>query len=311
MVHSLNTFELVEGENLAANRIVTFTNRDNVSISFNEKEFSPFILKSVKDLYTMDNNVYTSQNTMVDGATYQGTVAKQRNLIINVIDKVESGFTTNRGLLDEVFKKGEPGTMMIEDWDEKPRVIDYYVEKMTSTAHYGVREHAISLICPDPFFYAKNDTVVNIAEWNGAFEFVHEFLDEKEEFGWRSQIRMRTIENINTLDNIGMDIRITCTGTVVNPSLTIAETQEHIKIGSTSLPLTIVPGDVLRITTHTGNKHIYLTHEGTTEEINYYLTEDSKFIQLKRGANTLGYDADSGADYMVIRILYKLVYPRA
>ena len=311
MTESLNTFELVEGENLAANRVVTFTNSDGVSITFNEQEFSPYILASVKDLYTMEYNVYTSQNTMVDGATYQGSVAKQRNLIVTVKDLVESGFARNRGLLDEVFKPNSKGTMQIEDINAKPKIIDYYVEKMTSTANHDVRTHVISLICPDPFFYAKNDAVVNIAEWNGAFEFQHEFLDEKEEFGWRSQVRMRTIENLNSNDNIGMDITVTCVGAVTNPSITIVETQEKIKFGSQASPFVLYTGDVLRITTGTGNKHVFLTRNGVTSEINYLMTEDSKFIQLKRGTNTIGYDADAGADYLVLRIKYRLVYPRA
>lgn len=311
MVTYLNDFSLIESENLVGQRKLSFINEDDVGIYFNEMDFSPYILLSVKELYTVSNNVYTSDNTMVDGATYQGSVAKKRNLVVTVRDQVQSGFGSNRGLLDEVFKSGSKGRMIVEDVDTPTKVIDYYVEQMTSTGDALFRDHQISLICPDPFFYSPSDYIVNIAEWNGAFEFVHEFLDEKEEFGWKSLSRMRTITNENTNDNIGMSITITSTGPVTNPRLTIVETQDYIQIGSSVTPLTILPGDELEITSFTGNKHVFFTHDGVRQEVNYLMTQGSKFLQLKRGNNSFGYEADAGADYMVIKIAYKLVYPRA
>ena len=70
-------------------------------------------------------------------------------------------------------------------------------------------------------------------------------------------------------------------------------------------------GDVLTITTADNDKHVYLTHDGVTTEVNEYLTEDSVFIQLMRGDNDIGYSADAGEDNMVVEITYRLKYRSA
>ena len=69
-------------------------------------------------------------------------------------------------------------------------------------------------------------------------------------------------------------------------------------------------GDVVTITTATGNKHVTLTRNGVTTEINHYLTEDSVFIQLMRGENSIGYDASSGEDSLLVDLSYQLKYAR-
>ena len=78
-------------------------------------------------------------------------------------------------------------------------------------------------------------------------------------------------------------------------------------------PFTMSSGDRLQITTGTGNKHLYYTDvaTGTERDISQYLTEDSEFVQLGRGDNTIGYDAESGAGNMTITITYRLRYAGA
>lgn len=53
-----------------AKRIIC-KNEDGVQVEFNYS-FEPFFLVSVDGIYTVSNNVVTSENTMVDGSTYQG-----------------------------------------------------------------------------------------------------------------------------------------------------------------------------------------------------------------------------------------------
>ena len=70
----------------------------------------------------------------------------------------------------------------------------------------------------------------------------------------------------------------------------------------------MVNGDVLVITTHTNNKKVKLTHGGVTTEINEYLDEQSEFIQLQAGLNTIGYSADSGESNMTVKLIYREKY---
>ena len=48
-----------------------------------------------------------------------------------------------------------------------------------------------------------------------------------------------------------------------------------------------------------------------TEYINEYLTEDSKFLQITRGNNSFGYEAESGVENIIITIEYKRKYEGA
>lgn len=147
-----------------------------------------------------------------------------------------------------------------------------------------------------------------MAGWLKGFEFIHEFTSDGEEFGTRSYEKNKQISNNSAADNIGLTFVIKCNGSITNPSLIHVEQQEFIKIGTENRPFTMYVGDVLTITTGTGNKHVYYTHEGVRTEINEYLDENSEFIQLQSGTNTIGYEAEDGEEYMSVSISYKYKY---
>lgn len=286
------------------NRLITCTNEDGISLYFGVS-FSPFILESVDGVYSIKNKVSTVENTMIDGSTYQGSVAEMRNIVLTLRDKNSHKF--NRELLYRCFKIDSKGQLKYKE-DDSVKVIDYYVESISITGDYESRSATVSLLCPDPFFYDENDINVYLAEWNPAFKFIHEFKATKEEIGYRSLVKIQNIINETATDNIGITIQITAKGTVKNPRIIHAESNRIIKVGYESKPLLMSAGDILTISTVTGNKHVYLLSEGVRTEINHYLTEDSEYFQLQRGNNHIGYDADGGLDNISIKITYRLKY---
>lgn len=285
-------------------RTAKCTNIDGISLEFRKDDFTPWLLTDVDGIYTIDTNVYTSDNTMVDGATYQGSTVKKRNIVLTMMDKGDHKH--NRELLYTVFKPKSPGVFTYEEGEEV-RTIDYYVENVvpgqTSGLHWSF---TVSLICPDPFFTDTQDTSVLVAGWISLFEFQHEF--KLEALGERSTEKLKTIDNDSAADNVGLTLTITATGDVVNPSVTRVESQQTMKIGTESKPMTLNAGDILKITTGVNDKHVYLTKGGSTSEINEYLNETSEFIQLMRGSNTIGYDADSGSEYMNVICEFRYKY---
>lgn len=291
-----------------ANRVITCTNNDGISARFTERAFTPFLLCSAEGVYDVDNNITASENTMNDGSTYQGTVVRQRNIVLTFKD--DCNHTYNRNLLYALFKSKQKGTLVFQE-DENTRKIDYYVEKMTSDGQAQIRTYSVSLLCPDPFFYAPNDEYVQMSAWLGAFEFEHEFKANGEEIGYRSSVRIQDIVNDIAADGIGMTITFTANGTVKNPSVTRIDSDETLQVGTDTEPFIMLSGDILRITTGNNDKHVYLTREGVETEINQYLTEDSVFIQLMRGHNNIGYDADEGADALTLTIGYRFKYEGA
>lgn len=287
-------------------RSITCTNKTtNVSITFGEDSFSPFLLASTDGIYKSSNTVFMSDNTMTDGATYQGSIAEKRNIVLYVMDNPQSKDfiydQRNRDLLYNLFRKGDQGTLTYTENGSK-RMIDYYCEGI-SRANKKSRLFTISLICPDPKFRDEGH-IQYIADWLSDFEFIHEFIEEGEEISHKSNTRMTTIINDTASSNIGLEFTLDISGPVANPSISLVETDQILKVGSSGRPLNLILGDKLIITTATNNKHVKLVRDGVTTEVNGYLTENSEFMQLQYGPNTIAYNADSGVEHVSITIRY-------
>lgn len=290
-------------------RKITCTNNRGYTISFTEEAFSPFLLASVDGIYSVTNKVSISENTMTDGGTYQGSIAKVRNIVLTVMDAPEKVWRMNsRDLLYRLFPKDTLGLFTYEENGDK-REIKYRVEYVKQ-GEFKKRLYTISLICEDPYFYGTSDIRVQMASVVDGFEFPHDFYSW-EEISWRSQNRIATFNNENAVDGIGMNISIRAIGNVSNVTVSHIEKEQHITIGHSAKPLYLERGDELLITTSTNDKHIYLKRDGVQSEINEYLTEDSEFIQLTAGINNIGYSAETGVGNLILDISYRMKYSGA
>ena len=86
-------------------------NEDDVQIEFSYEEDAEFFLVSCDGIYSVSNNVVTSENTMTDGSTYQGSTTKQRNIVITA--EFDSDYQSRRDFLYKSFKAKSPGTFSI------------------------------------------------------------------------------------------------------------------------------------------------------------------------------------------------------
>lgn len=285
-------------------RTITCTNDNGMSVTFGS-EFAPYLLVNCDGIYETHNKVTTSDNTMIDGATYQGSVTQKRNIVLTLVDK--ANHKQNRYQLYQLFKPKSKGTFTYNE-DNDIKSIDYYVESIDIESTGNARTSTVSLVCPDPFFEAPSDITVTMAGWQSNFEFIHEFFSYGEEIGSRIEERLKTIDNDTGAEGVGLTISIKAMGSISNPSITHVESGEFIKVGTTAHPLNMVSGDEVLITTGTNNKHVYFIRSGTKTEINEYLDEESDFIQLQSGTNTIGYGADSGVVHMTVSLTYRYKY---
>lgn len=287
-------------------RVITCQNTHGSKLEFSENSFLPFMLASVKGIYDTENDVVMPENTMSSGGTYQGSRSRIRYITLTIIHNPQIKYAmAQRDVLRELFLKDDYGTLTYTE-DGESRKINYYVEYIRRVENKPI--YMISLKCDDPYFYAENDNTIELATWVSAFTFPHDFLEEGEEFGYRSSERIAEVINDNASDNIGLTIKVYTNGTVVNPQITRVESDESVIVGTTRKPFTMTAGDVLTITTGENDKHVYLTHNQVTTEVNEYLAEESEFIQLMRGENHFGYSASSGESNMVVTISYRLKY---
>ncbi len=172
-------------------KYITCKNEDNVQIVF-DYDFNPFFLLYCDGIMSVYNNVATSENTMIDGSTYQGSTTRERNITIGA--QMCNNYSENREILYRAFKPKATGTFTYYE-DGEQRTIDYEVESIEIAEAGIVRDIVISLKCPDPFFKALEDTTVEMAAWDSLFEFEHEFIEEGEAFADRVADIIKEIPN--------------------------------------------------------------------------------------------------------------------
>ena len=289
---------------MSIKRAATFTNTED-NINLIADELCPGILiESIEGIYAFTGEVKTSPYSQTHGDRYKASRVLKRNIV--VIGKIFDDFWNNRQLLYRVFRPGSMGQFKYTEPDRSDRFADYYVEACDIDQDPFRGQYQISLICPDPFFYAKDPEHVDLASWLSDFEFIHEFIAEGEEIGHRETSMIKEVQNLNGVDGIGMKIVLTASGDVVNPYVYLYETGERITIGTTSNPYTLTSAKRVEIETTTGKKNIVQIANNITTRINEYLDPDSTFFQLGAGINTIGYNAASGSNFLNVHIEYKM-----
>lgn len=291
---------------MSINRAASFTNTtDDICLNI-DANCPGILIESIEGIYAFTGEVLTSPYSQTHGDRYKSSRAVKRNIVVQ--GKIFDDFWNNRQLMYRVFRIGSLGRFCYTEPDRTNRYADYYVESVEIDQSPFRGQYQISLICPDPFFYAGDPEAVDLASWVSDFEFPHNFDANGEELGHRESSMIKEVENLNGVDGIGLKIIMTATGSVVNPYVYLYETGEKIAIGTASNPYTLTSGKRLEVETTTGKKGIVQVENNVETRINEYLDPDSIFFQLGAGINTIGYNADSGAANLNVHIEYRMRY---
>ena len=287
-------------------RSATFTNtEDNINVVI-DGNTPGIVIDNIDGIYAFTGEVITSPYSQTHGDRYKTTRAEKRNIIVSGV--IYDNYWEYRQMMYRVFRLGSVGRFCYTEPDHSNRYADYYVEsvEIDQDAYRGV--YQISLICPDPFFYAGDSEAIELASWSSDFIFPHNFIAAGEELGHRETSMIKEIDNLNGVDGIGVKIIMTANGNVTNPYVYLYETGERITIGTTSNPYVLNSSTRVEIDTTTGRKNIVQIVNNVTTRINEYLDPDSCFWQLGSGINTIGYNAAAGANYLNVRVEYKMRY---
>ena len=286
------------------NRSATFLNtEDNISLIV-DGTTPGIVIESIDGIYEFKGEVLTSPYSQTHGDRYKSSRATKRNIVVQ--GKIYDNFWDNRQLMYRIFRLGSVGRFCYTEPDRSNRYADYYVESVDIDQNPYRGQYQISMICPDPFFYAGDPERVDLATWLSDFTFEHDFIQSGEELGHRESSMVRELTNLNGVDGIGMKITLTASGNVINPYVYLYETGERITIGTDDNPYTLVSDARVEIETTTGKKNIMQVLNNVETRINEYLDPNSSFFQLGAGVNTIGYNADSGAEYLNVHIEYKM-----
>ncbi len=262
--------------------------------------FSPLWVAAINGLGA-EYSVYTSKNSGQDGENFNGSDAIKRNIIVS-LDIVKADYLSQRTRLFEFFQPRAPGTLYYYEGDTAKKIA-YYTERVTpsGTDNDSIRTVTISLICPDPKFYALTEEATRLAMWEGNIRFplriANPFYPTR-----KISALIKNVRN-DSADVMGLTVRFKATGTVVNPSLYDVNRHELMQVNQT-----MHAGDVITVTTGAGNKRVQLVSGGVTANINNRMVYPPHWLQAYQGDNLFRYNADAGIDSLSVTILSTQAY---
>jgi hypothetical protein len=241
-----------------------------------------------------DYEVTTSKNSGQDGENYTGATANKRNIVI-VLDAQKRYMDEIKDRLYSFFQPRSIGIFYYYSGNIA-RKIRYYVESIEPSESGRVRTLTLSLICPDPKFYALSDNLTQLAVWEGLIEWPLEIIAPFE-------VTRKVNSLIGNVVNpsavpMGLTVTFRASGTVVNPSLYDVNRQLLMQVNTT-----MHAGDQIVITTGDGNKRVKLISGGVTTNINNLMAYPPHWLQAQQGDNLYRYNADEGIDNLSVSIV--------
>lgn len=258
-----------------------------------------YVVTSVEGLTPPSASINTTKVALGDGAIFNSSVVNERNIVIGlyIVGDVEY----YRQQLYKIFKVKQFCKVYYQN-THRNVYIEGYVESFEASIFDMKQYVQISIICPSAYFTNVDDKEYEFSWTNGGFEFPFSIPESGVEFG--------TIANTSTVDVIndgdvdtGLTIELSARGRVLNPTLINVQTGEQMVIN-----YELEAGDVVKITTHRGNKRITRTHDGVTENIINRLKTGSTWFSVAVGDNVFAYSADSGGSVLDVKFILSELY---
>lgn len=264
-----------------------------------------YVLESV-DWGTITGKHHSNKYVNQVGESITGSSLGMRPITIKgwIVAKDEFNMTTLKRKLNAFVNPLETIDLFYSDYtiqfvpDETVKYSIGYVENNDIIAKFQ-----ISGTCPNPLFANTSETRIAFVTTNPTFHFPlilsSELPDKGVVFGKRIATLIANVVNDGAV-SVGARIVFRANGTVVNPSLLNAKTQERLLINKT-----LVSGEEVVVNTNIGEKSVK-GKIGNSQYENYFMYKDidSPWLQLEIGDNLFKYEADEGANNLDIFIYF-------
>lgn len=276
-----------------------------------------FLLKSVTGIGASSADISTTSLATADGSVFNSSRIGERNIVINLLFDMAPNIESTRKRTYKYFPVKRPVDLIFEEDNHTIKTAGY-VESNEPDIFSKQEGCTISILCPDPFFYAYGPDEITETIFYGIeplfeFEFENNSLDEPLiEFGEISDMMERNIYYEGDTE-IGVRITIHAMGPASNVAIYNTGTREIMRINTSEklLAMTgeeIVEGDDIIIDTTRGHKTITLIRDGYKTNILNCLQRGSDWFQLSKGDNIFAYTADFGSENLQFKIQNQTSY---
>ena len=239
-----------------------------------------FMTSKIEGLNPPPGTVSTSSYAGMDGSYLNNAFIEKRNIVIH-FEMRGVNIEQKRHLLYKVVK---PSRYIKIYYSTKN--IDVYATGYVETCEVSNFEEftsgQISILCPDIYWYSTVSQMAYYSYLNGAFTFPFSIDDKGVPLGKYNYNQVFTVTNEG--DETGFTLEITAHSEQENAASTFTvyntDTDEYLQITGQ-----IMGGDVITITTKTGNKTITLDRNGERTNIINRLVSGSTWLTMREGKN--------------------------
>lgn len=297
-------------------QLVKITNYlgEELTLTLTKPELSGIYIESITGLGPVRADINTTEVTTSDGALYNSARANKRNIVMTLGFLNEQGsIEDNRQKTYKYFPLKQKLTFYIET-DNRKCQISGYVESNEPDIFSSEEKAQISIICPDPNFYGLGENETQFYGVDPLFEFPFENNSPTEdliELGNINKRKDRVIEYEGD-GEVGIEIDIEVIGNAKNLAIYNVTKRERMTIDHTKLTqLTgagLGNGDIVKISTIKGNKHIHLIRDGNTTNILNCIERDADWFQISKGINVFMFQCEEGTANIQMIIRNKIIY---
>lgn len=231
-------------------------------------------------------DINTASVVGMDGTLFNSARANQRNIVLTVA--VHEPIESNRLNLYNFFRIKRLVTLRYKT-QYRDVYITGYVESIEVKAWSKSQAAQISIICPQPFWVASDDTTVWFSEVIALFEFPFSIPSAGIEFS-RRQIIQSLIFNAGEIEVGGIiKFRAKASG-VKNPIFYNQTTNKYFGV-----KVTMQANDIITINSKFGEKSVTLLRSGTETNLLANRYGGSEWLTFIPGKNFVSFDADEGA----------------
>ena len=275
------------------------------------------LVKSVRGLGPAKADISTTTLSGYDGSLYNSARVNPRNIVMEFYFTNSPRIEDARQRTYQYFPLKKPVNLTIETDNRVVETVGY-VESNEVDLWSQAEFNQVSLICPDPYFYALDEITTLLWGSNPTFEFPFSNEIGTSPVGTKnlefSQIEITTDKVIYYDGEVdtGVNISIRCLGPLGNIIMYNMGTQETMKV-DTAMIATITGepvkyGDEILINTKKGSKSIQLLRSGLYTNIFNCLRRDTDWFTLSKGDNYFKYFIESGENNAIITIKHKNAY---
>lgn len=265
-----------------------------------------YMTSKIEGLSPPSSTISTSTYAGMDGSYLNNAFIEKRNVVISFqmrgIDIEKRRHQLYKVVKPSRYIKIYYRTANIDVYTEG------YIETCEISNFDALTSGQISIICPDPYWYSTSAIYAYYSQVTGAFHFPFPESDAPFPLGIYS-----TTDNIiiqNDGDETGFTIQIEASSSetvpkiaAVTPTIYNADTGEYLQIKGD-----ILKGDVITITTKTGNKTVTLTRNGVDSNIINRLVSGSTWLSLREGKNTFHVQAVRGVKNLKVTLMHRNAY---